>query len=102
MPILMLFMTLSFSAYSAEVATFVESSTASELQLMFTDPAMNELLDKTYQMHHCKVRFSQSGTTLQGQIAFRENFLPRVCKGEIIKFILGAGYKNIDYNVYSK
>jgi len=50
------------------------------------------VLDKQYMAHPCRVRSTQNGANP----IIRENTVARSCRGEIVKFLLNAGYKPID------
>lgn len=92
MRFLLLLICLTNAVYAVEVAILDTSSKLTELQFTLTDDALFQVLDKQYMAHPCRVRSTQNGANP----IIRENTVARSCRGEIVKFLLNAGYKPID------
>ena len=99
MPFLLLLLALTTSAFAVEVITItIPGPSANEVKLVFTDQNFQSTTEKFFLAKGCKMRIS-----INGMASVRENYFPKVCRAEIIKFILDNDYKaNPDYQVFTK
>lgn len=85
MPLLILLLTLTTSAFAAEVAT-LETTKSNELLLVMTDEALQASVDKNYLAQTCRPRTNINGT-------LKEYYFLNSCRAELTKFLLNSGYK---------
>jgi|GEM_PF-4263360 len=99
MPFLLLLASLITSVFATEVITLtLPSPSATEVLLIFTDQNFQQNMEKSFIAKSCKMRVSHNG-----MINIRENHFPKVCRAEIIKFILDNDYKaDPYYQVFTK
>jgi hypothetical protein len=88
---------LSHTVLAAEVATLTPSRISKEFFLSLTDDALFIAGEKQFMTHACRFK-----TTINMATNMRENNLPEVCRAEISKFLLNAGYSALDAQTFIK
>lgn len=88
---------LSHAVFAAEVATLTPSRISKEFLLSLTDEALFTAGEKQFMAHACRFK-----TTIGIGTNMRENNLPEVCRAEISKFLINAGYKALDAQTFIK
>jgi hypothetical protein len=92
-------MLICSSALAAEVATLELSKSSNEIVLIMTDDTMNPSMEKHFMTKTCRAR-SYMNTQAS---SVREHAFPKVCRAEIIQFLLNNGYKpDQQYATFSK
>ncbi len=78
----------SFASHAVEIAV-IDQARNEELLISFTEESLYAAIDKAWVTNRCKIRYTFTGS-------LKENFAPRACRAEAIKFILNTGYKPLD------
>lgn len=87
---------VSFNIWASEVATLeINSSNKSELVLIFSDKEIQSVFEKNSNTKYCKPRIGYVNE-------IRQNFLPHVCRAEIVKFLLDQNYQMMNDITFSK
>jgi hypothetical protein len=85
---LVLFLSLFASqAFAVEVVTLEASKSVQEITLVTTDETLNTSIDKHFAARACRVRYAMSA------VSIRENYFYKVCRAEVIQFLLNNGYR---------
>jgi hypothetical protein len=90
---------LSLPIFAAEVATLDLSKTANEITLIMTDESMTVAMEKHFMTKTCRARSSMNNQAS----SVREHVYPKVCRAEIIQFLLNNSYKpDQQFTTFSK
>lgn len=89
MHIFILLALLLSNAFAVEVLTLTfPGPSATEFMLVMTDSNFQSNMEKHFVAKNCKMRITNNGS-----VHVRENYFAKVCRAEVIKFILNNDYK---------
>lgn len=86
------------TALAVDVVTIDTAKSSNELTVVATDDSLNSAMDKQFVTRSCRLRYQNNAGVM-----VRENYFPKVCRAEVIQFLMNQGYKpDTFFSVFTK